>query len=328
MTLYEFLDDVRCGNVGRLCVAICGEDDYLDNFQKGMYWALDEGNWHAGSASPATPDLPDEILEAEVTQLECHPNLPEIYAHLDNLNCDNWHYTVVLVEEPEDFDAEEYWTEENLQEPISPVAWPYAINRELWFDLQELEANWTIFSVAVGIVGMVGYLTLRDYTEEQLKAKDPLSEQVYRLAQKISWRVDSLNEVMAMMLLIKRGSPFRENVATPCKKYESIPYKDLWTDITNDDEKADDTCKCSECGAEVLPTIKELKSGHFVCPKCSTVLNSMNYVPTIQCCVCGGKNALSKEENEKGELVCSHCGSTLFFDDKEDSNDEHTTDKE
>lgn len=328
MTLYEFLDDVRCGNVGRLCVAICGEDDYLDNFQTGMYWELDEGNWHAGSASPATPDIPDEILEAEVTQVECHPNVPDIYAHLNDLNYNNWHYTIVLVEEPEDFDAEEYWTEENLQEPISPVEWPYAINREFWHDLQELEPDWTIFTVAIRIVGEVGFWSLRNYTDEQFEEMPSLDARVYRLAQKISWRVKSIDEVMAMLQLTRMGSAFRKIVTIPCDEYEPIPYKDLWTDITNDDEKADETYECNKCGAEVLPTIKELKSGHFVCHKCSAVLNAMEYEPTVQCCLCGGKSVLTKEEKEKGEFVCSHCGSTLRLGKEENANNENTTAEE
>lgn len=320
MTLYEFLDDVRCGNVGRLCVAICGEDDYLDNFREGMYWELDEGNWHAGSASPATPDLPDEILEAEVTQVECHPNVSAIYAHLDDLNYDNWHYTVVLVEEPEDFDAEEYWTEENLQEPVRHVEWPYAINREFWYDLQELEPNWMIFKMAVGTVGNVGYLTLRNYTEKHFEEMEPLQAQVYRLARKISRRVDSIHEVMAMLMLTEMGSPFRRDVAVPCEKYEPIPIRNVWPD--------DELFECSECGEEVRPTIEEFKSGHFVCPKCKAVHNLMDYAPKSQCCECGGWTALTKEEVENGAYVCSHCSANLRFVTEGNTGDEHADDEE
>ena len=31
MTLREFLDEVTFGNAARLCVAVKGEDDFLDN---------------------------------------------------------------------------------------------------------------------------------------------------------------------------------------------------------------------------------------------------------------------------------------------------------
>ena len=332
MTLYEFLDDVRCGNVGRLCVAICREvdflGDYLENFRKGQYWELKESNWHAGSASPATPDLPEEILEAEVTQVECAPNIPEIYAHIDGLTHNNWNYTIVLVEEPEDFNAEEYWTEDKLHEPISRDVWLHAINKEKWYDIQNLEPNWMIFRMAVGIVGSVGYLSLRDYTDEQFAEMSPMNAQVYRLAKKISWRVKGIDEVMAMLQLTEMGSAFRRDVTRPCDKYEPIPYKDLWADSKNDDAKVEDTYQCSTCGAELQPTIKELKSGHFVCHKCSAVLNPMEYEPTVQCCVCGGINVLTKEENEKGEFVCSHCSTNLRFVTEDDTGNENTDDEE
>lgn len=327
MTLYEFLDDVRCGNVGRLCVAICGEDDYLDNFREGMYWELDEGNWERGSLSPATPDLPEEIMEAEVTQVECHPNVTELYAYLNNLNYVNRHFTVVLVEEPEGFNADEYWTEENLQEPISRVEWPYTINKEFWYDLQEMGPSWMAFKMAVGAVGNSGYLTLRDYTEEDFEEMEPLQEQVYRLAQKISWRVKGIDEVMALLQLTEMGSAFRKNVDIPCDEYESVPHRELWSD-KEPDKHTDDTYTCSACGASVSPTYKELNSGHFVCHNCDTVLNVVDYHFKAKCCVCDGYTALTAEEEKKGEFVCSHCGANLSFEPDNDTSDENTDGEE
>ena len=328
MTLREFLDEVRCGNVGHMCVAICGEDYFFDNFQEGMYWKFDDSNWHAGSASPSTPDLPEEILEAEVTQVECQPNASEMYANLDDLNHNNWNFTIVLVEEPEDFDAEEYWSEKNKNEPVAHIEWPYAINEEFWHDLQKLEPNWMIFKMAVGAVGNSGYLTLRDYTDEQFEEMSPLMAQVYRLAKKISLRVKGIDEVMAMLRLTEMGSAFRKDVTRPCDKYEPIPHKDLWADSEDDDAKSEDSYQCSKCGADVLPTIKELKSGHFICQECSAVLDPMDYETTVQCCECGGINVLTKEEKETGEFVCSHCGTSLCFASDEDTNNENPDDEE
>lgn len=320
MTLREFLDEVRCGNVGRMCVAICGEDYFFDNFQEGMYWEFEDSNWHAGSASSSTPDLPEEILEAEVTQVECQPNVPEIFANLERLNHNNWNFTIVLVEEPEDFDAEEYWTEENLQEPIADVEWPYAINREFWYDLQKLEPNWVEFKVAVALVGSVGYLTLRDYTDEQFEEMSSLDAQVYRLAKKISLRVKGVDEVMAMLQLTEMGSAFRKDVTRPCDEYEPIPFRNVWPD--------DELFECSECGEEVRPTSEEFKSGQFVCPKCKAVHNLMDYAPKSQCCECGGWTALTKEELENGAYVCSHCSANLRFVTEDDTGDENTDDEE
>ena len=327
MTLREFLDEVRCGNVGRMCVAICGEDYFFDNFQEGMYWVFEDSNWHAGSASSSTPDLPEEILEAEVTQVECQPNVPEIFANLEGLNHNNWNFTIVLVEEPEDFDAEEYWTEENLREPVPYVEWPYAINRKFWHDLQKLEPNWMIFKMAIGAVGNSGYLTLRDYTDKQFEEMSPMEEQVYRLAKKISWRVKGIDEVMALLQLAEMGSAFRKNVDVPCDEYESVPHRELWSD-KEPDEHADDTYTCSACGADVSPTYKELNSGHFVCHNCDTVLNVVDYYSKAKCPVCGGRTALTEEEEKKGEVVCSHCGANLSFEPDNDTDDKNTEDEE
>ena len=86
MTLCEFLDEVRCGNVGRLCIAVCGEEEYLDNFKEGMYWELESGNWHEGSSSPTTPEIPEEFMDAEVTQIECESDLVGIFFNLGKLH--------------------------------------------------------------------------------------------------------------------------------------------------------------------------------------------------------------------------------------------------
>ena len=53
MNLREFLDKVRFGNTARLCVAIKGDNDFLDNYEEGKYWELPAGNWDKGSESRA-----------------------------------------------------------------------------------------------------------------------------------------------------------------------------------------------------------------------------------------------------------------------------------
>ena len=62
MTLRNFLDEVRYGNTARLCVAIKGDYDFLDNYEEGKYWELPAGNWENGSKSEACPAIPKEIM--------------------------------------------------------------------------------------------------------------------------------------------------------------------------------------------------------------------------------------------------------------------------
>ena len=112
MTLRDYLDEVRFGAVGHLCIAISGEDDYLENFEEGKYWELPAGNWEKGSKSTTKPLIPEGVLCAHVMQIECAPNVPKMYAKLGNIGSENYNYTVIVVAEPYDFDAEEYWTKE------------------------------------------------------------------------------------------------------------------------------------------------------------------------------------------------------------------------
>ena len=225
MTLCKFLDDVRCGNVGRLCVAICGEDDYLDNFREGKYWELEEGNWHAGSASPATPDLPEEILDAEVMQIECDPNVTEIFANLDDLHHNNWHFTIVLVEEPDDFDAEEYWTEDNMNDPITYVEWPYSISQELYNEIDELVPNMAYRRMALRNLLNIGINTAANLTDDEIDAQridetkleknqiitvrpDEILRATRAIAQKLA--DCDLSEIMALLDLEGMGSVFNK----------------------------------------------------------------------------------------------------------------------
>ena len=65
MKLREFLDEVRFGNTARLCVAIKGDYDFLDNYEEGKYWELPAGNWEDGSNSEACPAIPEEIMDVQ-----------------------------------------------------------------------------------------------------------------------------------------------------------------------------------------------------------------------------------------------------------------------
>lgn len=212
MTLREVLDEVRFGNVGRLCIAVCGKYDFLEHFKKGQYWELECGNWHEGSRSQTTPEMPEEFMDAEVTQIECETNVADIYFNLGKLRKDNWNYTVVLVEEPDGYDAEKYWSEDNQWAPIVPIEWPYAIDRNLWYEIQKMDSNWFFIKMAIGTIGNIGFLTIREYTDEDFEEMSPLDAQVYRLAKQISLKINGVSEVMAMLQLAEMGSAFQKNL--------------------------------------------------------------------------------------------------------------------
>lgn len=212
MTLCEVLDEVRFGNVGRLCIAVCGEDDFLEHFKKGQYWELECGNWHEGSSSPTTPEIPEEFMDAEVTQIECETNVAGIYFNLGKLRYDNWNYTVILVEKPEDYDAEKYWSKDIHWDPITRIEWPYTIDRNLWYEIQKMDSNWMFVKLAIGIIGDIGFMTIREYTDEDFEEMDPLDARVYRLAQQISLKINEIDEVMSMLQLAEMGSAFQKNL--------------------------------------------------------------------------------------------------------------------
>ena len=144
MKLREFLDEVRFGNAARLCVAIKGDYDILDNYEEGKYWELPAGNWEDGSASEACPAIPEEIMEAEVDEIDASPNLRTVYGKLGEHYGTSLDTTVIMVK-AWNFDADNYWNEDNLNEvPVGCAEgysseWPYAISSDLWEEIEGRE---------------------------------------------------------------------------------------------------------------------------------------------------------------------------------------------
>lgn len=213
MTLREFLDEVTFGNAARLCVAVKGEDDFLDNYEEGKYWELPAGNWENGSNSKACPVIPEKIMEAEVAEVDASPNLRYVYKHLGELYGHSLDTTVILVD-AWDFDAESYW-EENELNPI-PVRcvedynteWPYAISTDLWEEIQDMTDNCQLLSQAIYNIPLVGIQTITEYSEEDFEKMDAYSSQLMRLGQKIAMKVSRLDEVLALLQLTGTASTF------------------------------------------------------------------------------------------------------------------------
>ena len=213
MTLREFLDEVTFGNAARLCVAVKGEDDFLDNYEEGKYWELPAGNWENGSNSKACPVIPEKIMEAEVAEVDASPNLRYVYKHLGELYGHSLDTTVILVD-AWDFDAESYW-EENELIPI-PVRcvedynteWPYAISTDLWEEIQDMTDNCQLLSQAIYNIPLVGIQTITGYSEEDFEKMDAYSSQLMRLGQKIAMKVSRLDEVLALLQLTGTASTF------------------------------------------------------------------------------------------------------------------------
>lgn len=208
MTLREFLDEVRFGAVGTLCVAICGEEEYLDNFEAGMYWKLEAGNWHEGSESPARPEIPEEIMEAEVTQVETAPDVSQLFRNLSYDMYNSYHYTVVLVEEPSDFDAEEYWSDKNWGRPITKTDWTYSISEERWDELQEVCPD---FENAFKTLINAGVILLRGYTEKDFAEMDASRAEMNRNAQKLACKISSYNDLMVAMQMMSLGELYKKH---------------------------------------------------------------------------------------------------------------------
>lgn len=206
MTLREFLDNVRFGAAGTLCVAICGEEEYLDNFEAGMYWKLEAGNWHEGSESPANPEIPEEIMEAEVTQVETAPDISQMFANLSWNISNSYHFTVVLVEEPSDFDAEKYWSDKNWGRPVTRAMWPYSISEERWDELSECPD----FENALIKIIDAGILLLRGYTEEDFAEMDAKQAEANRNAQKLACKISSYNDLMVAMNMEGLGTLYKK----------------------------------------------------------------------------------------------------------------------
>lgn len=169
MTLRDFLDEAKFGAAGHLCIAICGEDDYLDNFEQGMYWELPAGNWENGSESTTKPLMPEEILFARVIEVECAPDVPKMYEKVGRFGSENYHHTVIVVAEPYDFDAEAYWTEDKLHKPISYGDWPYNISRELWYEIQAAVPNVGYRMMALNNLLHIGINTSKNLTDEEIE---------------------------------------------------------------------------------------------------------------------------------------------------------------
>ena len=213
MTLREFLDEVTFGNAARLCVAVKGEDDFLDNYEEGKYWELPAGNWENGSNSKACPVIPEKIMEAEVAEVDASPNLRYVYKHLGELYGHSLDTTVILVD-AWDFDAESYWEEKELN-PI-PVRCvedynterPYAISTDLWEEIQDMTDNCQLLSQAIYNIPLVGIQTITEYSEEDFEKMDAYSSQLMRLGQKIAMKVSRLDEVLALLQLTGTASTF------------------------------------------------------------------------------------------------------------------------
>ena len=216
MKLREFLDEVRFGNTARLCVAIKGDYDFLDNYEEGKYWELPAGNWEDGSESEACPAIPEEIMEAEVDEIDASPNLRTVYGKLGEHFGTSLDTTVIMVN-AWDFDADSYWTEDNMNEV--PVVnhkdysheWPYAISSDFWEEIQDRETDWETLSLAIYNIPFIGIKAIKGYSEEDFEAMDERSSEIFRLAQNIVMKVSGLNEVMALLQLTETGTPFNRN---------------------------------------------------------------------------------------------------------------------
>ena len=213
MKLREFLDEVRFGNTARLCVAIKGDYDFLDNYEEGKYWELPAGNWEDGSESEACPAIPDEIMDAEVDEIDASPNLRTVYGKLGEHYGTSLDTTVIMVK-AWNFDADNYWNEDNLNEvPVGCAEgysseWPYAISTNLWEEIQDMERDWQKLNLAIYNIPFVGINTIKNYSEEDFDDMDARSSEVLHLAQKIAMKVSGLNEVMALLQLTETGTTF------------------------------------------------------------------------------------------------------------------------
>ena len=213
MKLREFLDEVRFGNTARLCVAIKGDYDFLDNYEEGKYWELPAGNWEDGSESEACPAIPEEIMEAEVDEIDASPHLRTVYGKLGEHYGTSLDTTVIMVK-AWNFDSDSYWNEDNLNEiPAGSHEgysheWPYAISSDLWEEIQEMERDWQTLSLAIYNIPFIGIKAIMNYSEEDFESMDARSSEVLRLAQKIAMKVSGLNEVMALLQLTETGSAF------------------------------------------------------------------------------------------------------------------------
>ena len=216
MKLREFLDEVRFGNTARLCVAIKGDYDFLDNYEEGMYWELPSGNWEDGSKSEAFPVIPEEIMDAEVIEIDASPNLQTVYGELGQLCNQSLDTTLIMVNAP-GFDEDSYWTDDKLNDYMGCEScygheWAYAISEDLWEHIQNLESDWGKLSMAVAHIVMFGLGTVKGYTEKDCKCMGTPYCEIMRQAKKIAMLLDNnINELLALCELLEIGSAFNRS---------------------------------------------------------------------------------------------------------------------
>ena len=213
MKLREFLDEVRFGNTARLCVAIKGDYDFLDNYEEGKYWELPAGNWEDGSNSEACPAIPEEIMEAEVDEIDASPNLQTVYRKLGSLYGNSLDTTVIMVN-AWNFDADSYWTEDNLNEPAVELdcqcgnEWVYHISREKYEEIYKM-GNIRVVSTAVCCLPYIGIDTIKCYEEEDFAEMNEYEAEIYRMAQKIAPKIDNLKEMLSLIQLFQEVNAFK-----------------------------------------------------------------------------------------------------------------------
>ena len=213
MKLREFLDEVRFGNTARLCVAIKGDYDFLDNYEEGKYWELPAGNWEDGSESEACPAIPEEIMEAEVDEIDASPNLQTVYRKLGSLHGNSLDTTVIMVK-AWDFDAEAYWTEDKLNEPVADLdcvcgnEWVYHISREKYREIYGMGDIRTV-STAVCCLPYIGIDAIKCYEEEDFAEMNEYEAEIYRMAQKIAPKIENLKEMLSLIQLFQEVNAFK-----------------------------------------------------------------------------------------------------------------------
>lgn len=215
MTLRELLDNVRFGNVSRLCVAVYSARDFLDNYNQGHYWELTCGNWDNGSASEAEPEIPSAIMDARVLEVDAAPNLRDIYAELGALGSKSRDTTVILVQQPTGFNASKYWAKEDSYEPAVQMdmhEWAYNITKEKWEEIQELTSSWPQLTMAIYNLIDTGVDTIQDYTDEDFEEMDDDDAELFRLTRDIAMKITDTKEVLALCALAGIGTAFTKRL--------------------------------------------------------------------------------------------------------------------
>ena len=201
MRLRDFLDEVKFGNPSSLCVAIIDEEgDCASKFLKGQYWHLYEGNYMDGCDCASEPAIPKSILDAYVEEVNNYPN----YWNLrklkgGNLNGESLDAVVILVECPDDFDEEEYWTPDTLNNAFEDI-WPYNIRKDTYEEFKKKfkKTNYDLLRNALITIVFQGFVNYKNLTEEEIEASGSNAE-LFRLAHKITQIVDKPDDVLALL---------------------------------------------------------------------------------------------------------------------------------